>query len=620
MMSGSQKQTAGASFGKYEILDFLGRGGMAEVYKAKLHGIGGFEKVLVIKKILPELARSENFIKMFFDEAKITVALQHPNIVQVFDLGEIDGTFFMSMEYVEGCNLNTLMGRCMKKKTKLPFKHLIFVMMEVCKALHYAHRAVDSSGLPLNLVHRDVTHSNILISYRGEVKLSDFGIARARIQQSKEDPNVIKGKMSYMAPELFSTSAIDSRADIFSLGIVFMEILTMKKLFKVQGAEDVAEQVMGFDVDLRLREFPTIPDDIQDVMRKALSVDLGGRYRSAQELYTDLNDFIFNNGIQISPHEFADFVSGIMLEKRSIVGVEEEKERESAAPGISEVFKKESSSLSQDVLAINLGVMESFKPDPSLLGEPAAHGGRQARPESEAGPERTGEIKSYLLPRLLARMAAGGLTGRLNILAGDAAKAVFFEEGGVTYIESELSEDSMEKYLIEYTELDLLEIEEVAAIRKGDDVLLHFHRENKITQEQMMRCLLSSFRDRLAGILGVREGSYEFYKGMKPAWKLLSRPIPAFRLFAEAIRKGLTYEDYLQAVGRHLDRILVQSEKSRLELDQVALNEEEIAALGAIQLEKTLREIFESSSELESRNLIARVIYMLYQYELVSFG
>jgi len=622
MVGDSQQPQAGARFGKYEILAFLGKGGMAEVYKAKLHGIGGFEKVLVIKKILPHLAMSDNFIKMFFDEAKITVALQHPNIVQVFDLGEIDGTFFMSMEYVEGCNLNTLMGRCMKKKTKLPFKHLIFVMMEVCKALHYAHAAVDSNGLPLNLIHRDVTHSNILISYKGEVKLSDFGIARARIQQSKEDPNVIKGKMSYMAPELFTNQVLDSRADIFSLGIVFMEILTMKKLFKAKAKseDNVVEQVMNFDVGLKLREYPTIPDDIQDVMRKALSVNRDARYRNAQELYTDLNDFIFNNGIQVSPHEFADFVSGIMLEKKSIVGVEGERERESASPSISEVFKMESSSVSDDVLAINLGVMESFKPDLSILGEPSAGESRETRPEAEVGPERTGEISNYLLPRLLARMAAGGLTGRLNILAGDMAKAVFFEGGGITYIQSELSEDSMEKYLIEYSELDLLEIEEVAAIRKGDDVLLHFYRENKITDEQMMRCLLSSFRDRLAGIMGIQNGRYEFYKDVKPPMKLLVKPISAFRLFAEAIRKGLSYEDYLQAVGRHLDRILVHAEKSKLELDEIALKEEEMGALGAIPLEKTLREIFESSPELETRNVIARVIYMLYQYELVRFG
>jgi hypothetical protein len=276
--------------------------------------------------------------------------------------------------------------------------------------------------------------------------------------------------------------------------------------------------------------------------------------------------------------------------------------------------------VSQDVLAINLGVMESFKPDPSLLGDPSDGAGKQARPEAEAGPERTGEISNHLLPRLLARMAAGKITGKLNILAGDMAKAVFFEEGDVTYIESELSEDSMEKYLIEFTELDLLEIEEVAAIRKGDDVLVHFHRENKITEEQMLRCLLSSFRDRLAGIMGIREGRYEFYRDVKPPRKLLSKPIPAFRLFAEAVRKGLIYEDYLQAVGRHLDRILVHSEKSTLELDQVALNDDELGALGAIPLEKTLREIFESSPELETRNLVARVIYMLYQYELVRFG
>ena len=193
-MSGSLQQPPGADgFGKYTILEFLGKGGMAEVYKAKLHGIGGFEKILVIKKILPHLSSRESFIKMFFDEAKITVALQHPNIVQVFDLGEIDGTYYMTMEYVEGCNLNVLVTHCLRKNTKVPFKHALHIIMEVCKALHYAHRATDDAGVPLNVIHRDVTHSNILLSFAGDVKLADFGIARARIQESIENPGMLKG-------------------------------------------------------------------------------------------------------------------------------------------------------------------------------------------------------------------------------------------------------------------------------------------------------------------------------------------------------------------------------------------------------------------------------------------
>ena len=616
-MSGSLQQPPGADgFGKYTILEFLGKGGMAEVYKAKLHGIGGFEKILVIKKILPHLASRESFIRMFFDEAKITVALQHPNIVQVFDLGEIGGTYYMTMEYVEGCNLNVLVTHCLRKKTKVPFKHILFIIMEVCKALHYAHRAADDAGVPLNVIHRDVTHSNILLSFAGDVKLADFGIARARIQESIENPGMLKGKLSYMAPEMLRAEAIDPRVDIFSLGIVFFELLSMQKLIQGKGDDEVMKQILGLDIAGILQQHPTIPEDVQDVLRKALAVDRDSRYRSAQEMFTDLNDFIFNHGVQISPHDFADFVSEIVREKKSIVGTEAEAERRDSSPGPSDLFKVESTS--REKLAINVGLMDSFRPDPALLAA-AVPAKKSLPPEAGLKAEHAGEIGGFLFPRLLGRLAAAGRSGRLNLTVGSARKTVFFKDGGITAVFSSLDEESIERYLIEHTTLDLQEIEEAASLQRDDAVVRHFLEAGKITMEQAARTLLSAYRDRLSGVMGAPGGLYEFTEDMEVPGSILEAPLPAFNVLMAAFRRGLKVEDGLVVLERFLDRVLEHVENPRLPLDLIPLSEEELAALGRIPMGGTVREILGAVQGEAERTVVVRLLVMLYQFELIGF-
>jgi len=616
-MSGSLQQPPGADgFGKYTILEFLGKGGMAEVYKAKLHGIGGFEKILVIKKILPHLASRESFIRMFFDEAKITVALQHPNIVQVFDLGEIGGTYYMTMEYVEGCNLNVLVTHCLRKKTKVPFKHILFIIMEVCKALHYAHRAADDAGVPLNVIHRDVTHSNILLSFAGDVKLADFGIARARIQESIENPGMLKGKLSYMAPEMLRAEAIDPRVDIFSLGIVFFELLSMQKLIQGKGDDEVMKQILGLDIAGILQQHPTIPEDVQDVLRKALAVDRDSRYRSAQEMFTDLNDFIFNHGVQISPHDFADFVSEIVREKKSIVGTEAEAERRDSSPGPSDLFKVESTS--REKLAINVGLMDSFRPDPALLAA-AVPAKKSLPPEAGLKAEHAGEIGGFLFPRLLGRLAAAGRSGRLNLTVGSARKTVFFKDGGITAVFSSLDEESIERYLIEHTTLDLQEIEEAASLQRDDAVVRHFLEAGKITMEQAARTLLSAYRDRLSGVMGAPGGLYEFTEDMEVPESILEAPLPAFNVLMAAFRRGLKVEDGLVVLERFLDRVLEHVENPRLPLDLIPLSEEELAALGRIPMGGTVREILGAVQGEAERTVVVRLLVMLYQFELIRF-
>src|SRR5687768_16231380 len=214
-------------YGKYQLLDLLARGGMAEVYRAKSHGVEGFEKVLVIKRILPELGENPQFVEMFINEAKIAVTLSHANIVQVFDLGRADESYFIAMEYVAGYDLATVLARGHRLGRPIPQELAVYVVSELAKGLDYAHRRRDAQLRPLNIVHRDVSPQNVLISFESEVKLTDFGIAKAALAVSSEEnteAGVLKGKYAYMSPEQARGEEVDSRTDMFALGVVLHEL------------------------------------------------------------------------------------------------------------------------------------------------------------------------------------------------------------------------------------------------------------------------------------------------------------------------------------------------------------------------------------------------------------
>ena len=205
---------------------------MAEVFKAKSHGVEGFEKILVIKRILAELSESPEFVEMFVNEAKIAVTLSHANIVQVFDLGKADETYFIAMEYVAGADLATVLRRARRYERPLATELAVFVVSEVAKGLDYAHRRRDADMRPLQLVHRDVSPQNILLSHEGEVKLTDFGIAKARTSvPDGTERGVLKGKYAYMAPEQARGEDVDARTDLFALGVVLYEALAGKNPF-----------------------------------------------------------------------------------------------------------------------------------------------------------------------------------------------------------------------------------------------------------------------------------------------------------------------------------------------------------------------------------------------------
>ena len=301
--------TEAVLFGSYELLDRIAEGGMAEVWRARSRGVAGFEKTVVIKRVLPSLMANSGFAEMLVREAKIAALLGHPNIIQIFDLGEERGAYFIAMEYVYGKDLGAVMSLGTSSAAKgglsLPLK--LWIVAEVAKALDYAHRRRDSEGRPLNIVHRDVSPQNVLLGFEGAVKVADFGIARADQQElgKGEDPKVLRGKYAYMSPEQARGEPLDRRSDLFSLGIVLWELLTSRRLFRGASSGETLELVRNADVP-PLPEELGLPFTLDAILRRALARDREDRYASAGELGVDLGRLIFELGVHVDEAELAE--------------------------------------------------------------------------------------------------------------------------------------------------------------------------------------------------------------------------------------------------------------------------------------------------------------------------
>jgi predicted ATPase/tRNA A-37 threonylcarbamoyl transferase component Bud32 len=293
-------------YGKYQLIDLIARGGMAEVYKAKSHGVEGFEKLVVIKRILPEFSRDAAFVDMFINEAKIAVGLSHANIVQVFDLGRSDDSYFIAMEYVHGIDLAELLTRARAKPIALPIELAVYLTSEVAKGLDYAHRRKDQDMNPLGIVHRDVSPQNVLVSFEGEVKITDFGIAWA-MGVARERDQGVKGKALYMPPEQARGDVVDRRADIFALGVVLCEILSGRHPFKGMSEEEILElvKVGGFAPPPLAKLAPDVPAELCQIVDRAMSPDPDDRQPDAGRLYEELISFLYTTGRRGGAHDLS---------------------------------------------------------------------------------------------------------------------------------------------------------------------------------------------------------------------------------------------------------------------------------------------------------------------------
>lgn len=304
------------TIGKYVLLEKLAMGGMAEVFLARALGAGGISKFFAIKRILPQYADSPEFIDMFREEAKIAINLKHSNIVSIHEFGIQEQQFFLVMDYVEGRNLRQILNKMKKAKVQFSTEHIIYLIREIAAGLDHAHRCIDSTtGKPLNITHRDMSPQNVMISFDGEVKIVDFGIAKAESQVETTRAGTLKGKFGYMSPEQAEGLSVDVRTDIFSLGIVMWEILANDRLFAANNEINTLRKIRDCHIPSLRKVNPNIHSDLEKIVQKALARDKNLRYQSAAALHKDLNRFLNRQYPDFSSHDFANYIKSIFADE-----------------------------------------------------------------------------------------------------------------------------------------------------------------------------------------------------------------------------------------------------------------------------------------------------------------
>ncbi len=425
-------------FGKYVLLDRISVGGMAEVFRARQTGVEGFAKTVAIKRILPTIAKDEDFIEMFIDEAKLAVHMAHANVAQVFDLGNVNGQYFIAMEYVAGADLRTVWDRARRRNRLLPIAMSTYIMQKVCEGLDYAHRKKDDVGQDIGLVHRDVSPQNVLVSFEGEVKVVDFGIAKASATVSKTQAGILKGKFGYMSPEQVRGRDLDHRSDIFACGIVLWELLVGDRLFLGETDFSTLEKVRNVDLVPPTQFNKSLSPQIERIVMKALSKDRNDRYKWAGEMAEDLQRFLFSSNQPFARTDLQRYMKQHFETEITEEYARLEKYRELKPEDIEEL----------ENVPVRAGT--ELTTGETHVGGMIAPGGLPTasftQPMSYPGQQTAAETQPYPLPgaqaaELIAPVTSkGGLNGRtklvialLSVLAlGGLGFAIFTMTGGLT--------------------------------------------------------------------------------------------------------------------------------------------------------------------------------------------
>jgi serine/threonine protein kinase len=304
-------------FGKYTLLRKIATGGMAELFLAIQKSVAGFEKLIVIKRILPSMNHDKAFIDMLLHEARIAATLSHANIVQIFDVGQVEGTYYIAMEHVHGEDLRSIVRQMRKKAvSEFPLEHTVAIMLAVCGGLAYAHERRDLDGSSLNIVHRDISPQNVVVTFSGDVKIVDFGIAKSDTKIHQETRSgKLKGKVPYMSPEQARGEEIDARSDIFAVGVMLFELTTGKRLFKGQSEFETLKLICERDYPLPSQIRAGYPPELEAIVMRALTKDRNERYQSAKDMQAALEAFVRRERIPVSNIALTEFMQNLFEEK-----------------------------------------------------------------------------------------------------------------------------------------------------------------------------------------------------------------------------------------------------------------------------------------------------------------
>ncbi len=297
-------------FGDYHMVAKLARGGMAEIFLAKRFGVGGFERNVVIKRMLDDLTTESEFVTMFLDEARLAAKLTHPNIAQITDFGLIDNRYYICMEHIAGEDLRVISTKCRDKNVQIPIDVGLRIIMAVCEGLEYAHEMTEE-GVPLNIVHRDVSPSNVMVTYQGSVKLLDFGIAKATSRVGETTTGKLKGKITFMSPEQVQGGTLDGRSDVFSLGLTAYELLTQKRVFHRDSDMASLNAVLHAPVPKPTEFRADLPMEVEKILMRSLERDLALRYPTAGAMRDDIQAYLSRIDTEPGARKLADFMVGL---------------------------------------------------------------------------------------------------------------------------------------------------------------------------------------------------------------------------------------------------------------------------------------------------------------------
>ena len=556
-----------ARFGRYVLLNHLGRGGMADIFRGVALGAGGFAKQVVVKRVLPEATQQESAVQMFIEEARLSALLQHMNIAQIFDFGEQRGEYFIAMEFIHGRDLYDLMKRVSARGQGIPVHLACYIAMEVLKGLDYAHRARSAAGEPLHLVHRDVNPTNIILSFEGEVKLLDFGVALVGSSGGDIATNV-RGKPGYIPPEQLARKKPDGRGDIFALGITLYEMLSRRHAFKPGAVMDVLKQTVALKArPLRLQDAaPFLPEALCTVVNRSILANPDERYQTAADVLDALDEFLLSAGLRVSQRDLAALMASYYEPEVRAPPVQppippallaEPAPTQPAAPTYAVREPGGGLSLTKlgedDVrllfasgkLSPQAQVSQSggpFLPPSAFPGLSATAAAAQERLEArlaKAKPPRYAGTVGHVAPlRVLARLMLAKATGRLHFEQNRAHKELFLKAGQIIAVRSSLATDRFGPFLLQTGKLSVEQWQRaVEHTRPFSGRLLDALLAARVLSPSELAEWTREHRRTVAlSLLGWTGGRYAFFEGEAPITDGTEERLGGLALLNEGLR------------------------------------------------------------------------------------
>jgi serine/threonine protein kinase len=642
--------------GPYELLRRIATGGMAEVYLARRAGPHGFQKLVAVKRILPQYTRDPDFVAMFVDEARVCARLSHPNIVQVFDFGEQDGELYMAMEYVEGTTGARLVRAAAARGDDIPLDVCLHVVLSVLRALDYAHSVRDDDGRPILLVHRDVSPGNVLIDRSGGVKLTDFGIARAAEIERRTDAGQLKGKLGYMSPEQVVGRELDARSDIFTVGIVMAELLVLRPLFTGAQDLDVLMRIRDADVSVIDRSGARIPDDVRAVLLRALSRDPALRWPSAAAMIEAFEEVARRRRLQTGPSRLAAFVERLGLPEEVEVESPESDTTlrfvkrdassppssmpagESASPVVYRIKRVDGTLLGPVPLAQLVELFATgqvgttcsiarspgrFKPV-SRYPELARFASSPALQWDVALPADAidrGQLDPARLPTRIFHMAVRRETGVLVLQDGPRKKRTFFVEGSPECVTSTEKHELLGEFLIRRGQVLRMELEMALAVlprfggRIGDALV----GIGVLRPIELFRAIHDQTQERLLDIFRWKRGEIAFARGMRSQEETFPLGVDTYELIGRGIRHGYRYEELEAMLAPVREEVLEPVTVPPVRLEMFRLPEREAAVIEAVAGKTTLSKIVaeRTSSGASDPEEVLRAVFLGLACELL---